>query len=322
MILNNYIFKLIILSALVFHSCDIESNQKQREATISDSIKLRNKNLQLEAMALKKMEEQEKMGELRDTTAKTEVKITRYPNGNIQSKLMFENGRPSGIAQMYDSAGRIKESGYWVNGQWIGNYLLYHPNGRVKSRWTYGSNGKRIGLSISYHPNGIISDIGYYVDGKEEGLAFGFDSLGKHPNSVLIYENGEHKPNIEKSKIAPYEDMLLDYVRTENENVFRVQNLQKSQLENKMNTEKLAYEQKVRYYFIGGSVLLFGLLILFINRFRITRKQKRIIEEQKHFVDEKQKEIIDSIRYAKRIQQALLPSSRIIDRDLTKLNKN
>ncbi len=307
---------------MCFYSCDNKPEQKQNSISKSDSIEQRNKNLELEAIAMQKLEELEKTGQLKDTTKKTEVKVAYYPNGKIQSKIMFENGKPSGIAQMYDSAGRIQESGYWLSNKWIGNYLYYHPNGRIKTRWTFGANGKRIGMAISYHSNGIISNIGFYVDGKEEGLVFGFDSLGKHPNTVLIYENGINIPTIEQSKIAPYEDMLLDYVKTENENVFRVQNLQKSQLENKLNSEKLKHEQQIRYYFIGGSMILVCLLFLFVNRFRVTRKQKQIIEKQKDLVDEKQKELMDSIHYAKRIQQALLPSNKIIDRDLAKLNKN
>ena len=57
--------------------------------------------------------------------------------------------------------------------------------------------------------------------------------------------------------------------------------------------------------------IAFGILIF--NRFRITRKQKVIIEikskqteEQKLIIEEKQKEILDSINYAKRIQDSLL----------------
>jgi len=41
-------------------------------------------------------------------------------------------------------------------------------------------------------------------------------------------------------------------------------------------------------------------------------KQKDIIAEQKQLVEEHQKEIIDSITYAKRIQQAILPSEKLI----------
>jgi serine phosphatase RsbU (regulator of sigma subunit) len=69
--------------------------------------------------------------------------------------------------------------------------------------------------------------------------------------------------------------------------------------------------------------LFSGLFLLMIfggfmyNRFKVTNKQKKIIEDQKFVVEEqiliieeKHKEITDSIRYAKRIQEAILPSRK------------
>jgi len=43
------------------------------------------------------------------------------------------------------------------------------------------------------------------------------------------------------------------------------------------------------------------------------------IAEQKHEVEEKQKEILDSIRYAKRIQVSLLASEKYIHKSIEKL---
>ena len=61
-----------------------------------------------------------------------------------------------------------------------------------------------------------------------------------------------------------------------------------------------------------GLTALFAFFIL--NRFRITRQQKKVIESQKLEVEQaheeltvKNKEILDSIVYAKRIQSAILP---------------
>jgi tetratricopeptide (TPR) repeat protein len=97
--------------------------------------------------------------------------------------------------------------------------------------------------------------------------------------------------------------------------------------EKKLTTVKLKQEQTQRYYLYCGLGLtaLFGLFMF--TRFRVTQKQKSVIEEQKlivekqkHIVDEKQKEILDSIRYAKRIQQSLLPTEKFIERVL-KINK-
>ncbi|MBC7865773.1 MAG: hypothetical protein IAF38_22560, partial [Bacteroidia bacterium] len=62
-------------------------------------------------------------------------------------------------------------------------------------------------------------------------------------------------------------------------------------------------------------------------RFRVTNKQKKIIEEQKIVVDdafeklhEKNKEVMDSIYYARRIQRALITNEKYIERALKILN--
>jgi serine phosphatase RsbU (regulator of sigma subunit) len=56
---------------------------------------------------------------------------------------------------------------------------------------------------------------------------------------------------------------------------------------------------------------MLGVFSLFIYRsFRTTKKQKQIIEEQKKIVEDKNKDIMDSINYALRIQQAILPDDK------------
>lgn len=83
--------------------------------------------------------------------------------------------------------------------------------------------------------------------------------------------------------------------------------------------------KKQRFFIFGGIVVLLIILVfsvLLYNRFKLTKKQKSIIEAQKHIVDEKQKEIIDSIHYAKRIQQALLPSEKYLEKTFINLKKH
>ena len=47
--------------------------------------------------------------------------------------------------------------------------------------------------------------------------------------------------------------------------------------------------------------------------------RKHLVEKQKELVEEKQKEIIDSINYASRIQRALITSERYIEKSLNRL---
>ena len=82
-------------------------------------------------------------------------------------------------------------------------------------------------------------------------------------------------------------------------------------------------KQQVILYSVIGGLLVVLLFAGFIFRaLRITQKQKKVIEEQKKLVEEKQKEILDSIHYARRIQTALLPTEKYIDKTLKRLMKN
>jgi tetratricopeptide (TPR) repeat protein len=87
-------------------------------------------------------------------------------------------------------------------------------------------------------------------------------------------------------------------------------------------------QQQIILFSVSGVLLLVIAFAFFVFRnLRVTQKQKLIIEQQKQvvetqkqIVEEKQKEILDSIRYAKRIQNSLLPTDKYIERSLKELN--
>jgi tetratricopeptide (TPR) repeat protein len=89
-------------------------------------------------------------------------------------------------------------------------------------------------------------------------------------------------------------------------------------------SEEQKQKQKIISYSIAGGlalVLLFSIVVY--NRLQITRKQKGIIEkqkieveEQKEIIEEAHTEITDSITYAKRIQDAILPSKSEFNKHL------
>ncbi len=85
--------------------------------------------------------------------------------------------------------------------------------------------------------------------------------------------------------------------------------------------------EKTQRRVLYGGLGLVGLFALFmVNRFVVTNKQRKIIEIQrqevllqKAVVEEKQKEIMDSIYYARRIQRSLIPSESYIAKHLKRL---
>ncbi len=65
-------------------------------------------------------------------------------------------------------------------------------------------------------------------------------------------------------------------------------------------------QRTIIYSVVTGLVMLLAFSSFLFNRFRVIRRQKAIIETQKVIVEEKNRDITDSINYAKRIQSAIL----------------
>jgi hypothetical protein len=107
-----------------------------------------------------------------------------------------------------------------------------------------------------------------------------------------------------------------------------------------MELEKQKTELKVKrnlqYALYGGALLVIIFGAYMYNRYKVSHRQKLIIEEkeketqkqntiiteQKNIVEQKQAEILSSIFYAHRIQKALLPSENYLDKKLKELKKN
>ncbi|MGZ3865015.1 MAG: tetratricopeptide repeat protein [Bacteroidia bacterium] len=88
---------------------------------------------------------------------------------------------------------------------------------------------------------------------------------------------------------------------------------------------QIKQEKTQRYALLAGLLIVLVGLGFVTNRFRLTQRQKKIIELQKERMDrayeelhEKNTEILDSIRYAQRIQRALLPNEKYIAKNLKK----
>jgi tetratricopeptide (TPR) repeat protein len=92
--------------------------------------------------------------------------------------------------------------------------------------------------------------------------------------------------------------------------------------------EKKNAVSRIIIYSTGAGLALVLLLAAFIFRGyrqkqkanRIIVQQKKEVEKQKQAVEEKQKDILDSIHYARRIQRSLLPTERYIHKKLSELN--
>ena len=89
--------------------------------------------------------------------------------------------------------------------------------------------------------------------------------------------------------------------------------------EKEITLVQLKQEKTKKIALISGLILMLIFLVFMYNRYKVTLKQKEIISKkeqetnrQKGLLETKNKEITDSINYAKRIQAAILPAPKIV----------
>ncbi|MGE0567462.1 MAG: tetratricopeptide repeat protein [Bacteroidia bacterium] len=148
----------------------------------------------------------------------------------------------------------------------------------------------------------FLSERTYYEEKNDFKMALRYtDSI------ILVSENIKKRDN--NIKLTALQ-VKFDISKKEQEisNLNIKNNLQNSEL-SKKRTQQIA--------------LLVGLLILIVfsgfiyNRFKLTKKQNLIIEEQKSLIEIKHKEITDSINYAERIQRSFLATEELLFKNLT-----
>ena len=158
---------------------------------------------------------------------------------------------------------------------------------------------------------------------KEQSLNLVEIEKRKQVNAQLEKDNALNQLSLTESNLKLKEKE----VETESQKK-QVELLNKDKLLQEAEAQKRAKEleqqKQLRNLFIGGALLLlcFAVYILFNlskskKTNRIIEKQKLEVEHQKHIVEEKQKEIVDSINYAQRIQYALLANKKLLDSNLS-----
>ena len=196
--------------------------------------------------------------------------------------------------------------------------------GKVNEAYNYSIKSLKMAQELGY-PKSVMNAANILKDIYMQQHKFK-DALEMYELEILMRDsiNNENSKNASIKKQFQYEyekQATADSVKHAEEQ--KVKNAQLTAL-----AASLKQEQTQRYALYGGLLLVIGFSVFVFNRFKLTQKQKKIIEDQKVLVDsayeslhEKNKEVMDSIYYARRIQRALLTSELYIDRVLGKLNK-
>jgi serine phosphatase RsbU (regulator of sigma subunit)/Tfp pilus assembly protein PilF len=157
-----------------------------------------------------------------------------------------------------------------------------------------------------------------------ENISTCYEKLGKTDSAFSYFkqamDNKDSVFNEEKQKAIGREEVKYAY-----EKQHALEEAQ-NQKERAVEEVKRKQQQLIIYAGTGGVLLLIAFLIFIVQRLRITNRQKNIIGEQKEKIDaafsqlgdakklleERHKDLTDSIQYASRIQNALLTSDKYL----------
>ena len=190
---------------------------------------------------------------------------------------------------------------------------LYFKTGKFKEAEKYLQQS----LDLSENLGSLI-----YISEFEQTLSSLYDTMGRHQLALEHFKKyvaaRDSITNEENTKKQVQQEMQYTFDKQQTADSIKTAERTKQ--------EKLKHEQEIKqqkiftYGGIGGFGLMLIVAIVSIRAFRNKQKANLIIAHQKELVEEKQKEILDSIHYAKRIQMALLPAKKYIDKQLRKLN--
>ena len=104
--------------------------------------------------------------------------IKLYPNGTLEEKWGFYNGRREGVARRWTKNETLQLESYYENNRLVGEYKTWWDNG-VLSGETYYEKGVKQGVERKWYSSGQLFKLRNFVDGKEHGFQKAWLANGK-----------------------------------------------------------------------------------------------------------------------------------------------
>ena len=103
-------------------------------------------------------------------TACEDVRVEKYPNGNVRFEATYVNDKKEGLEKEYYDDGTLKRESNFVNDRREGMTKEFYKDGTPQSELPY-VNGYIEGTVIRYHKNGKVASKAEYKQNKQ--IAFG-----------------------------------------------------------------------------------------------------------------------------------------------------
>ena len=154
----------------------------------------------------------------------------------------------------------------------------------------------------------------FEIDSKDEiretysGLAEACSKAGRDEDALKFYKN-----------FIAYHDSITNTENTKKESAQKAGQEKKDAL----SAEELKQQKLVQRFMVYGLLIVMAAALFILRSFLQKKKANKLLEEkniliekQKQIVEMKQKEILDSIYYARRIQRAIITSEHLFEKYL------
>jgi len=172
-------------------------------------------------------------------------------------------------------------------------------------------HNKNIEKGLSLIARGISGMKRYHETGGEQGVLMhynageAFYNFGKTKEGYLYLKKSFQLADTMHKSINYKQINALKAQYEDEKKELQIASLNKEKI---LNEEQLKMAGRIKVALSGILLLTLGVLVLTYRNYKQKKNDNRIINAQKHEVEEKNKEITDSINYAHKIQKVILPS--------------
>jgi serine phosphatase RsbU (regulator of sigma subunit)/Tfp pilus assembly protein PilF len=197
---------------------------------------------------------------------------------------------------------------YMMCSSYAGAADVYEKCGRTKEAIAYARRSLVIAKDIGYPYEtqtaaDLLQRLNTQIGNYKE--AYEMFELAKEMNDSIANESQRKASYKSKLKYEYSKKVFADSVKMADEK--KIAQARISESDSRLKKERIG-----RFALMGGLSFTLLFTVILFNRFKLSQKQKALIEDQKSFVEAEQNKIIESINYAKKIQDSILPSSEEI----------
>lgn len=275
-----------------------------------------------------------------DTALKLLLKAARILKNNNGDKLL--DNVYNSIGAVYSNSGDHEQAIIYFEKSLEMKREKYDPVGMITTLTNLADNYNKTGNKPKAYQTAMEAlkmhkEHDFYL---QEGLLYGvladyYASIGDYKNgytystkvvmwrdSIYSIEKQEALSEMEVKYESEKKDQQIKMAKllTDQEKDKRVIAETKAKKEEALLQEEQAEKRNIYIGLVALGLLTIAVFWALRNKRRdnkLISHQKKIAEEQKDLVEEKNKEILDSINYAKRIQTAILPPDKLIKEYLT-----